>query len=784
MSDSNRLPRRKLLEAIGVSSIGVIAGCNESKTETDTTLSADGSATPTETVVFTDTTTNQTTVTSTTEGETATRVFDGGDSRAFRNALEELVRNPGATLEIDPGTYRFSPPAGSDLSPHFTVETAKDVVIDGHGAKLVFTDPLRSAFAFHGGEDIGIRNVTIDYDPVPFTQGKIIGLSNDNQTVRLDLDQGFPDLTHELFSEAKHVGASIHSSDGSYISADQERSGGATLRIASITRIEDRKFEIRLKYREGTQELSEGRKVLIGARNQAGVSFTNTDRLRLDGVTIRTAPGMAINAEQCDDAVVAGSTIAPPPGSNRGIGPIADGIHFSHCRSGPQINGCELEQLRDDGIVVNSHLAEIVEIPSEKTVAVGQNGKIPVDVGDELAVISPSGVRKGTLPRVRKVTYRKTFDADWVLEWPELIAFEESIDDRLEIGDQIANNDHANNDFEISNCTIRESTANAIRLAAGEGLVENNEIDGTGWRGISLRCDTLKTRSNQRWCNDILIRGNRIVRTGRTYFVKKEPAGIHLEHNPPQGYRREGQAHRNIEIKRNDIRSGGYLGVEIGDTKNIEILGNAFNDLNQKWIFNAGGFGLGVQNGKDISVRDNRVTGSDDSLYQFGWKHEKDSVTTSGNNVKIDGNSVTPEFITWTPIHIAFDQIVRPEGGDRLIAFKCADLSLVDETESVVMSVEIGPGEMPVLFGDGVYSLDSESGEMWRWFGGEEAQATIFVVESDLREASHLRMSGTPAAEGISASIRIDGASGDEITFGSPQEWRTYELGLPSETTE
>ena len=61
-----------------------------------------------------------------------------------------------------------------------TIELRKldGVTIDGNGAKLVMTRPVH-ALRLNGCRNTTVKNLTIDYDPLPFTQGVITAVSPD-----------------------------------------------------------------------------------------------------------------------------------------------------------------------------------------------------------------------------------------------------------------------------------------------------------------------------------------------------------------------------------------------------------------------------------------------------------------------------------------------------------------------------------------------------------------------------------------------------------------------------
>lgn len=132
----------------------------------------------------------------------------------------------------------------------------------------------------------------------------------------------------------------------------------------------------------------------------------------------------------------------------------------------------------------------------------------------------------------------------------------------------------------------------------------------------------------------------------------------------------------------------------------------------------------------------NHVAGESDVLYQFGWARHTRGLTASGNTLTIDGEPVTAELVRWTPIHLSFDHTRQPPDGHRHIAFQCAELALLDADGEPIIAVDIGGREMPVEFGEGVYSIDQVDGDRWWWFGGRNQRAAILVPQTALDRAT------------------------------------------------
>ena len=68
---------------------------------------------------------------------------------------------------------------------------ASHIIVEGNNAQLII-DPHRRAFEVYRSEDITIRNFRIDYSPLPYTQGRITKIDNENGYLEFRVDKGFP----------------------------------------------------------------------------------------------------------------------------------------------------------------------------------------------------------------------------------------------------------------------------------------------------------------------------------------------------------------------------------------------------------------------------------------------------------------------------------------------------------------------------------------------------------------------------------------------------------------
>jgi hypothetical protein len=91
-------------------------------------------------------------------------------------------------IVVPPGRYRVAPRNHAHLNLH----DLKDVEIIADGVEMVCTQTTR-ALTIDRCENLHLRGLTIDYDPLPFTQGRIVAMADDKSWLEFKIDQGYPE---------------------------------------------------------------------------------------------------------------------------------------------------------------------------------------------------------------------------------------------------------------------------------------------------------------------------------------------------------------------------------------------------------------------------------------------------------------------------------------------------------------------------------------------------------------------------------------------------------------
>lgn len=572
--------------------------------------------------------------------------FDGG-STEFGDALNRLELNGGRTLNIEPGTYHLEPTEKSDgVGPpfaHFEPSLLDDVTIEGNGAKLLFTDPLMGGLHFNGGQNLTLHNLTLDYEPLPYTQGEIIDIPDGFGKVILKLDDGYPPLTHDMFElqQGLDVWGSIHSATGDLITGVRAGDRPQDKRIATFKPVSDRVYELTFLWGRGPIKIGNRLAIVARGGRRHVINIKDVDQPVIENVLIHTSPEMVIRFIQCTDPVVRNVSLKPPSDSNRLIASNADGIHFVNCRSGPLVEDCETNRLLDDAIALSAKMPEIIGIIDDETIRLNSVFGPHFEEDDVLEAMSPNGVRTGPLPGIASVqSYSR---GRYTSQPPERVKFEAPVSHLVEIGDFVSNRSSSNRGFIIRNNVLTEHRARLIRISGGTGTIEQNRLDGCQWPAIMLNCDTRGAFAPFRWVEDVVVRNNVISRPGMVYFALNDPSGIAVWHQTHPEHDNEGRPNRDITIIGNQIGNAAFRGLTIRDAENVHVEDNEMADLNQL-DYPPPDLGVYLDNVSGATLIENTVKGTSEELDIFGGQRNSEGISERDNTLIIDGRSIPGEL--------------------------------------------------------------------------------------------------------------------------------------------
>ena len=106
------------------------------------------------------------------------------DADVIQAAIDAAIASGGpADVVLENKTYR--------IDRTIKINRTSDLTLDGNGALLLMTKYVM-ALNVHDCSRIRLTNMIFDYDPLPFTQGEVVGVNPQAMTWDLRIDDGYP----------------------------------------------------------------------------------------------------------------------------------------------------------------------------------------------------------------------------------------------------------------------------------------------------------------------------------------------------------------------------------------------------------------------------------------------------------------------------------------------------------------------------------------------------------------------------------------------------------------
>jgi hypothetical protein len=108
----------------------------------------------------------------------------------FMQAVAYAKNHGISTVIADLGTYYFLSVLDNT---HVALSQISNMTIDFQGSNLIFTHPLFYGMVFYFGTNLTLQNFTVDYQPLSFTQLRVVAVDVPNQQIQYTVQPGWQD---------------------------------------------------------------------------------------------------------------------------------------------------------------------------------------------------------------------------------------------------------------------------------------------------------------------------------------------------------------------------------------------------------------------------------------------------------------------------------------------------------------------------------------------------------------------------------------------------------------
>jgi len=420
------------------------------------------------------------------------------DGPALRRAMAAAIQaGPGSRVVLSPKTYRLLENPRSDYQLDLT--DVGGLIIEGNGARLINT-PSSNLIRLRGCQGVTVRGLTVDYDPLPFTQGTIVQVDADEGTFDLRLHIGYPLPPADTWVKQR-LGQGGWQWGSVIDPKERHRRWDVQMHffIKSVQALDlaERLYRIEVtpQFKKALSPVRAGDRFFLplpyvrsgGRGGSMGTNFSvmACSNCTIEDITFYSArSGMVFGVSHNEGPIsLRKLAIRFKPGTNRICTTWRDGIHSKDNRMGPVIEDCYFEGMLDDSINMGANTAMAREIRSDtKFVLSGA----PFRPNDEVLVWDP--VTGRTLARTTVVSLGRERGAVLVTlrEPVSGVVTGRKRPHRDIASTHFYNLSRCGRGFVVRDCTFKPQRRHALLVRAPDGLIENNLIDGVGGSAVAL----------------------------------------------------------------------------------------------------------------------------------------------------------------------------------------------------------------------------------------------------------------------------------------------------------
>lgn len=483
-------------------------------------------------------------------------------------------------IVIPPGRYRVQAERGT----HLLFSDLSDVEIIAENVELVCTSTVR-ALLFENCTNVTLRGLTVDYDPLPFTQGKIIAMSPDKSWMDFEVIEGYPD---------SDLGGNIQI----YDPATRTLRRGDARWSEEIEALGERCHRVRKagRYRFDLDQDTELIGDILVTKSWFGkpgsphaIELQGCKGMRLEDITVYAAQSFGFLERHCDGTTylrcIVDRRCPDDDPVKRALPRLrslnADAFHSKDASKGPAIIACTARFMGDDAVNINGRYHFVRGSSGREVRIVILDKTATLKAGDPVEFIPYSGPRPPDA-----VVVRRQPDPEPITEQEKAFIRKLRIDERvrsglldgearlytltldreisLPPGSAVCCPLRLGNGFAVTDCDFGDNRSRGILIKASNGEVSGNRITNSRMAAVLISPEFWWMEAGM--SSDVVVRDN---------FIKgclQTPIQIHA-----RGGNRQilpAGALRNISILNNRIEDCAWPLIHVTSTSGLSIEGN------------------------------------------------------------------------------------------------------------------------------------------------------------------------------------------------------------------
>jgi Right handed beta helix region len=465
--------------------------------------------------------------------------------------------------------------------------------LNGNGAQLINT-ARGSTLTISSSSHVTIRDLSIDYDPLPFTQGTIAAFDKAALQITVKVDAGYPDDPAFL--------AAI--TDGFFKVMDRQTKAlkaGARdfLNPVKVEQISPGLIKVHLRW--GANDcfpsqlpVTVGDTVTIASGNAHAIVVDGSSATSFIDLKLLASPGMGILENGgAGSMLLQKVSVVPGPrpkgaAMDRLVSTNSDGSHFITVEQGPTMEDCSFANTSDDAVNVHGFYYYVVEKPAPRRYLLTPKWDIGLAPGDQIESCDHATFRSLGRTRIEQFSKRHAPELKGKIApiWknkspttqPDLIydvVLQQDLP--LKIGDSVTSLSRIGAGTAIRRCSFH--ACGRVLVKAPNAVVEDCRFTYSSAIALQAGSD-IGFWSESGFAENLVLRGNRFTHsiTGANELTGGSGAlgTIYIGMSFPEGAKGfpDNFQNRNVTIEGNHIDDSYIYAIFVGNADGVKIIGN------------------------------------------------------------------------------------------------------------------------------------------------------------------------------------------------------------------
>ncbi|MEP6669638.1 MAG: right-handed parallel beta-helix repeat-containing protein [Chthoniobacter sp.] len=496
--------------------------------------------------------------------------LQGFISKAIQGGAKQVI--------VPAGRYRVTPSGGH----HLFFKDLADVEIVADGVEMICTQTVQ-AVGMENCRNVHLRGLTVDYDPLPFTEGRITALAPDKSWVEFEIIAGYPENALEERVEIYDPQTQELRRETAGWSKEFKPVGNHRYRIAKHTGYH---FNPSADT-ERVGDILVTNNVFPAKSFGHAISLAQCTGVKFENVTVFASPCFGFIEDRCDGSTYLRCKIdrrAPQEDPvKRAFARLrsldADAFHSIGAAKGPAILECTAKFQGDDCVNIHGGY-HLVTGSAGSRLRVAATGRMTIEPGDPVEFLPYAGERPADAVAVK-------IEPDAGITAEEKAFFQKlNLNDRnkrrllggeatfyavtldravpLAMGSAVCSSQRVGNGFVVKGCDFGYNRSRGILIKASHGEVSGNKITN-GWMAAVLVAPEFWW-SEAASASDVTIKDNIIIGCRRPAIEVTAKGG--------NGQPLPSGAHRDLRITGNTFTQSVWPNIHVASTSGLLISDN------------------------------------------------------------------------------------------------------------------------------------------------------------------------------------------------------------------